>query len=122
MKAIDIQFIPYEQMRYATLGDWVLDADVLSIDVAVDAVPNMDTAFLIALHELVEVYLCMKAGITTEMVDQFDMVDFPKAIPDAESEPGDHPDCPYRAQHRQAMLVEHLVANMLGMIDYGTVT
>lgn len=74
-----------------------------------------DETFLFALHELVEMKLCFDAGITAAEVDAFD------AAYTGEGEPGDHPDSPYREQHRKAMLIEHLMANFLGLTDYGEV-
>jgi len=68
-----------------------------------------DETFLVALHELVEMKLCHNAGITQESVDAFD------AAYNGDGEPGDEEDCPYRRQHRQACLVEFLVADMIGI-------
>lgn len=116
MTRIIIEAIPAEQQRYDTLGDWFWDAHGnLIIRVTGTDVIDQDDVFLIALHELIEVKLCHKRGVTQGAVDAFDMA-FTE-----EGEPGDHPDAPYRKEHRQAMILEHLMANFLGHTDYGSI-
>lgn len=58
------------KMRYATSGDWRGGLGDLKIE-AVE-MEDDDHVFLIAIHELVEAYLCIKAGITAAQVDEFD--------------------------------------------------
>ena len=115
MKII-IEAKPGNAMRYPTLGDWFVDeaGDLRIQAVGIDPLAH-DEAFLVALHELIEAKLCHKRGITTEQVDAFDLAF------KGEDEPGDAWDCPYRREHRQAMLVEHLVANFLGLDRYGEI-
>lgn len=72
--------------------------------------------FLFALHELIEAKLCADAGIDQEIVDMFDR-DFRGA-----GEAGDASNCPYRQQHRRAMILEHLMADWLGVSGYGEVS
>lgn len=121
MKII-LERINESAQRYPTLGDWWFDADgTLQIRASAD---TDEQAFLYALHELVEAWLCQKRGITQEAVDAFDMQyerDRAAHFPDDESEPGDDPNAPYRREHRFAMLIEHLVARELGLDDYGVV-
>lgn len=113
---IIIECLPQEQMRYDTTGDWFWDNDGNLIIQVVGGDPlDDDAAFLVALHELVETKLCHKAGITQGAVDTFDFTF------KGEGEPGDHPDAPYRVQHRHAMLIEHMMALFLGKTDYGSV-
>lgn len=102
-----ITSIPKQVMRYDTLGDWTYCNGVFTISVD-DALPK-DHQFLIALHELVEAYLCTRDGITQQEVDEFDL-NFK-----GDGEPGDDPACPYRKQHRFAMNIERLVAHELGV-------
>jgi hypothetical protein len=113
---IIIECLPQSQMRYCTTGDWFFDKEGNLIIQVVGGDPlDHDEAFLVALHELVEVKLCHKAGVTQAAVDGFDFTF------SGDGEPGDHPEAPYREQHRKAMLIEHLVANFLGKTDYGRV-
>lgn len=113
MNRILIEFVAQEQQRYDTLGDWLEDEDGLVIRSTCDG--DEDESFLIALHELVEAWICRKAQITQQDVDAFDFYFA------GDGEPGDHPDAPYREQHRKAMLIEHLMANFMGVSDYGEV-
>ena len=123
--SIIIEGVGSHQQRYDTLGDWHWDVHG-NLRIAVcdgggnetDPFEN-DEAFLIALHELVEAKLCHRAGITQGAVDAFDM----RFVADGRrtGEPGDDPEAPYRVQHRQAMLIEHMMAVFLGKTDYGRV-
>jgi hypothetical protein len=116
LSKIIIEYLPQDRMRYDTTGDWFFDAEGNLVIQVVGGDPfDQDEAFLVALHELVEVKLCHSAGITQGAVDAFDFTF------EGEGEPGDHPDAPYREQHRRAMLIEHLMANFLGKTDYGRV-
>ena len=125
MKRILINYIPHDQQRYETVGDWYYDPDGnLIINVSNDHpdYPTKDEQFLVALHELVEVVLCQKRGITQEQVDAYDFAQLgtmhSKYIDD---EPGDHKDAPYRKEHRFACLIEHLMAHEMGISGYGVV-
>lgn len=117
MSRIIIEAVEQEQQRYDTLGDWYFDKDNGDLIIRVTGADplDQDEAFLIALHELVEVKLCQKAGITQGAVDAFDMAFT------GDGEPGDSPEAPYQKQHRCAMLIEHTMALLMGKFDYGHV-
>lgn len=115
MAKIIIEALPKGQLRYDTLGDWLTDQEGNLLIQVQGQDPLDDEAFLLALHELVEAKLCHKRGISQDEVDEFDL-NYKGVI-----EPGDDPKSPYRAEHRQAMLIEHLMANFLGIGDYGVV-
>jgi hypothetical protein len=119
---IIIRRIPQDEQRYETVGDWFYDEhEVLHIKASAE---TEDEAFLIALHEMVEVWLCARSGITQEQVDGFDFqwaAEHPEYPLNSNEEPGDDLRCPYRNEHRFAMLIEHLVARELGMQNYGEV-
>jgi hypothetical protein len=123
---IVIETIPRHQMRYATVGDWFYrqnEAGQVELAIQVADAPAPEDGFvgpydpwLIALHELVEARLCAQGGVTQEAVDAFDMAFA------GEGEPGDDAAAPYRRQHRQACLIEHMAAQFIGHgPDYGTV-
>ena len=119
---IVIESIPQNKQRYLTLGDWWMDEDgTIQIRVTGDD-PSLSEKhqFLIALHELVEVKLCQERGITAKQVDDFDMARDEYCVENG-LEPGDLEDCPYRKEHRFAMLIEHLMAHELGISGYGKV-
>lgn len=114
---IQIETIPHAQHRYSTCGDWFEKDGVLHIKVS-EELPEKE-AVLVALHELIEVTLCKDRGITEKQVDDFDM-EFEKNRPEGdESEPGDHPDAPYRKEHFFATNIERLVGAELG-VDWET--
>lgn len=116
---IHITFIPSSWQDYDTLGNWRRGKDgTLSILISDDApgIPTSEHKLLVAIHELVEAILCQKRGITQEVVDKFDMETFK-----GNGEPGDSQNSPYRREHRQAMLIEHLMADFLGITGYGVV-
>lgn len=115
MQRIEIESIPLDSQRYDTLGDWFYDSnDTLQIKVSHE---DGDCAFLIAIHELVEAYLCQHRGITQRAVDDFDLT----FSPEGDEEPGDSAISPYRREHRFAMIIEHLMAHELGIKNYGEV-
>ena len=89
---------------------------------------------LIAIHEAIEATLCLRAGISEEAVNAFD-IEFEKAREtgrddrsyfvfrdrqvDADAEPGDQPDAPYYKQHQLATAVERMMAAEMG-VDWTT--
>lgn len=109
-----IETLPFSNMRYATCGDWLAGPDG-SFEVLVAEMGDADSEFLVALHELVEAYLCRKAEVTDEVVTAFDKAFEAKRRPGNTDEPGDEPDAPYRQQHRTATLVEMIVADAAGV-------
>jgi hypothetical protein len=96
-------------IRYSTCGDWeFLPNGTLHASVP-DYGAKHDNAFLVALHEIVEGWLCKKDGILEHEVLGFD-----KSHPELE-EPGDSPDAPYHKQHMVATAVEKLVCEAMGL-------
>lgn len=111
---ITIRSIPEAQHRYPTTGDWWFEPDG-SLQIAVTEWGHPDHEFLIAFHELVEVWLCRRRGITTEAVDAFDMA-YERDRADGDmSEPGDDPRAPYYREHQFASGMERLMAAELGV-------
>lgn len=95
-------------MRYVTTGDWEKVGDHVIMPV-VDYGMQDDNAFLVALHELVESFLCLKHGVSEEIVTKFD-VEHPEL-----DEPGDSPNAPYHKQHMIATQVERIVCEAMGL-------
>lgn len=103
-----------DNLRYASAGDY-FEEDGKIVIVVFDQ-GNDDHNLLIALHELLEQALCRKRGITNEQIDAFDFSYEEHRHPDDDtSEPGDDPACPYRREHRFAMIVEQMMALELGV-------
>lgn len=95
--------------RYETVGDWY-DTNLETMITATQ-LPTEDHTFLIAVHELIECYLCKKANVTQEQVDKWDET-FEGF---SGQEPGDHPKAPYRLQHQAAESIERHLAQILGV-------
>jgi hypothetical protein len=107
---INIQTIAHKYQRYPTWGDWWFDING-DLQIRVSNFNDPDAEALIALHELVEVILCKKRGISQESVDKFD-IDYVKEN-GMEGEPGDDPKAPYRKEHFFATNIERLMAEQL---------
>ena len=101
-----IKFIPQSEQRYATLGDYQTTGDLCEIRVSTQ--PNSVFSMAIALHELVETYLCRLAGITDDEIDKWDL------SWKSSEEPGDDPNCPYYQQHQFATKIERQFIESLG--------
>lgn len=123
-----IESIPHSSQAYPTCGDWRGDPDG-AVHIYVSKEMGKDSCFLVAIHELIEVYLLSKRGVTTKEVDAFD-IKYEKAHREGgkltgkrkkingkvdESEPGDDPKAPYFKEHQFATAVEQIVCTQLGI-------
>jgi len=107
---ISIKTIQHQYHRYPTLGDYY-DKDGES-HIFVSDVGNEDAEFLIAIHELIEQYLCRKRGISEESISAFDIA-YENSGKDGE--PGDEKDAPYYKEHQFATIMERLICQELGI-------
>lgn len=107
---ITIKTIPHVNQRYNTCGDWEWTPEG-SLIIYVSETPRTgpNGSLLIGIHELIEAVLCRHSGISTKMVDDFDLT----ADPTSDVEPGDMPHCPYHEQHCIATGTERLLAALL---------
>lgn len=118
MKNILIRTIPHTSHRYETVGDYEYDQD-MNETISVSKMGNDDYEFLVAIHELVESYLCLKRGIDENDITDFD-IKFEENRKEGDlSEPGDAEDAPYRKEHFFATTIERLMAAELG-VDWKT--
>jgi hypothetical protein len=116
----NISTIEHSQHRYETVGDWIVDnQNIPAFTILVSDMGNPDYAFLVSLHEMVEMYLCWKRKISQSSVDSFDMAYKEKRIDGDFSEPGDDPSAPYFNEHQFATKVEKQMAEQLG-VDWET--
>ena len=114
--SINLKVIPHDEQRYETVGDYWWDsiAGVMQVRVS-----KMDShkEFLVAMHELIELYLIKSKGIEIEEIDKFDkrFEEFRTAYPDlvGDDEPGDHPKAPYYKEHQIATRMEKWLASTL---------
>jgi len=107
IERIVIEFIPQEQQRYDTCGDWFYEGTTLVLKVSKMAKQTWQQA--VALHELFEALACNARGVTQEQVDAFDMG--PGKDLD---EPGESPLAPYQFEHQCASVAERLFIAAIG--------
>jgi hypothetical protein len=113
-----IETVPHGEQRYDTCGDWLEQPDG-TWHIRVSELPAKQAlfpekfAFLVAFHELVEMALCMAAGVTAAEVDSFDLT-----YAGSLAEPGDDIDAPYYRQHQMATALERTMAAQLD-VDWG---
>lgn len=105
---IEIKSIDPAAIRYPTCGDWIWLPDG-SLQIFVPDYANENSAFLVALHELAEAWMCRDAGISEESVSKWDI-----EHPDA-PEPAEVEGSPYMDQHSIATQVEIRVAAGMGI-------
>lgn len=105
--------IPHKFQAYPTCGNWQFTNNRVPV-IFVSKEMGDDSAMLVAIHELVEVFLCQKAGITEQQVDDFDIA-YEKNRIGGDDEPGDDPDAPYQRQHNIATGIERLLCAEIGM-------
>jgi len=71
--------------------------------------------FLVGMHEAIEAYLAIHAGVSPEAADKFDRAYEAKRKAGDDSEPGDNRKAPYYRQHQIATGIERLLAVELGV-------
>lgn len=115
---------PHDQQRYDTCGDWYTSSGA-GLVIKVSHLKDRREMFLIAIHELIEAFLCECAGITEISVDEFDKnFDHTCSFSDGRKssrmmitnmEPGDSIDAPYYKQHQIASAIERILAAEVGV-------
>lgn len=113
MMPIEIKSIPHKDQRYETVGDFWDDEE--GTRVRVSEMNNEDYEFCVAIHELIESYLCHNRGIKEEEITTFDMAFEAKRKKGNEDEPGDDSNAPYCKEHFFATTIERLLAAELGI-------
>lgn len=110
---IVIKSAPQEKIRADQCGDWwVFGPNDILVHVLETMSP--ESQFAVAIHELVEAYLCRKDGITDESVCRFDEqyeAERKEGKHNSHDEPGDDPRAPYRKQHSAATFAERAICH-----------
>lgn len=101
---IEIKTVDPSAMRYPTAGDWEWLPDGALMLKVPEYGGNDVSVLLVAIHEMIEAYLCKRDGVTDEEVTAFDIGN-PKL-----EEPGDDPRAPYHHQHMISMALEREAA------------
>ena len=110
---IYIEIIDSKDQRYPTDGDWQFvevfedNGREEKLNIKVSRQENPDEELAIAIHELIEAYLCKKHGISEESVDKWDF-----SHPDSD-DPGSIEGCPYFWEHMIATAIENPLLDCL---------
>lgn len=115
---IDVQAIPHSQQRYDTCGDyWWIDGKLV---VRISILPDERMMLAIAIHEIIEAFLCKLAGIAEPDIVAFDEAYELNRESGTTREPGDDPHAPYHIQHSFASAAEriYVAASGLNWQDY----
>jgi hypothetical protein len=116
---ITIKTAPHKEILNKQVGDYQV-AENGDITITVADLGNKKMSLLIAIHELVELFMLEDAGITIQQVEDFDAMYEKFRKDDDDSENGDSPFCPYRRMHFAATNIERLLADYLKIdwMDY----
>ena len=108
---INLKTISHKRHRYPTLGDylWKITKRGWVFTVVASRELGLDSAFLVLFHELVEMFLCFRHGVTEKEIYEWDL-----AHPDAD-EPGEVKGAPYFHEHIAAIKMERYMAELLGV-------
>jgi len=108
-----IEKINHSKQRYETPGDYSTD-DNNHTSILVSEMGRPDSEFAIAIHELVESYLCRRDGVSDAEIDDFDVNFSKRSDASKYDEPGDCPDAPYHSQHKIALEIEKTFIKEIG--------
>lgn len=109
---IEVKTIPHASQFYVTPGDWHFDR-LGRLRIYVSELGNDDYNFLIAVHEMVEAYLCKKRGVNQDDVTNFDKMMLEKGV----DNPGDDVRAPYHKEHRVAIIIESILMHEMNLSD-----
>lgn len=116
MLNIQIKTIPHHFQEYDTVGNYwrdVNDCGAEALEIRVSRMRDRRHEFLVALHELVEAFLCDWRRIPFAKITRFD-IEYERERRRGEStEPGASARAPYRREHQFAERVERIVAREL---------
>ncbi len=110
--------IYHDAQPYDTVGSWSYHGGPHQgsrLMVTVSHMSDERYEFLVAMHELIEAYLCKRAGITAEAVTAFDEKWNAETDTGGSTEPGEDLRAPYREQHLFAATIEKILASALGV-------
>lgn len=122
-RQIEVEFVPLQEMRYESLGDYFYKHGVLHFKIADTGNPLYNKIILI--HEMIEQTLTEAKGIKEEQILKYDL-EF-EALRKAgkvgeNDEPGEGKGSPYRREHVLSEIVERLMLNHLGQKTFDEYT
>lgn len=114
---IVIKQLEREQLRFTTAGDWMMHEDG-SFEIHLLKMDDWRYSAIVLIHELTEIFICWRLGITAQEADDFDRVwedELKKGIQNLEKEAGFDKRCPYRKGHVWGARMERLFCFILGV-------
>jgi hypothetical protein len=117
MLNIRIKTIPHHFQQYDTVGNYWRDLDggAELLEIRVSRMRDRRHEFLVALHELIEAFLCDWRRISVEKITRFDIEYEATRGAGDPVEPGASMHAPYRREHQFAERVERIVARELNV-------
>lgn len=125
-RLVEINLIPHSEQRYPTWADWEIEGAGEPLKISISKVGNWRYEYIAALHEFLEIALCMHMGISQKDVDDFD-VDYESRRMAGEKfaacgceitdDPGSDEHAPYRIAHIYATSVEYGFQRLLGVAE-----
>jgi hypothetical protein len=117
MLNVRIKTIPHHMQQYDTVGNYwrdVTESGAEVLEIRVSRMRDRRHEFLVALHELIEAFLCDLRRISFAGITRFDIEYEGGSRRKGEPvEPGASQRAPYRREHRFAERVERIVAREL---------
>lgn len=115
MLNVRIKTVPHKLQQYETAGNYWLDADAggAVLEIRVSCMRDRRYEFLLALHELIEAFLCDWRRIPFAEITRFD-IEYESGRHSGEPlEPGASARAPYQREHQFAERIERMVAREL---------
>lgn len=116
MLNVRIKTIPHHFQEYDTVGNYWRDAGECGaevIEIRVSRMRDRRYEFLVALHELIEAFLCDWRRIPFGKITRFDIEYESRRRKGEPAEPGASARAPYRREHQFAERMERIVAREL---------
>lgn len=113
---ITIKSVPQNRIRADQAGDWWLFGDDITVH-TLETFPPEDQ-LRVAIHELIEAWLCRRDKVSEQDVCAFDYsyeAERKEGKHKEDDEAGDDPRSPYRDQHSAATHVERAVCHVLNV-------
>jgi hypothetical protein len=116
MLNVRIRTIPHHFQQYDPVGNYWRDVDGCGaelLEIRVSHMRDRRHEFLVALHELIEAFLCDWRRISFAKITRFDIEYESQRRKGEPTEPGASTRAPYRREHQFAERVERIVAREL---------
>lgn len=119
MISINIKTIPHKEQRCdGNVGDYWLENSGQELQVRVSMLGDWRYEVLVAIHEVIEFYLCHAKGIKENDIQAFDEEYYRQedlGVISGYPEAGADPRAPYHLQHMIADGIERIIAVLLGV-------